>query len=106
MCDYGGVEKIVMQGYSNSCFLSLGFDCDIEVIPGKWEGVKGHFLKVQFLAGVGLNRCHSLGYGHFLGGIVVQNIEKGFRAVFIDYGVHKVESTLGYEFIKRKDAVI
>jgi hypothetical protein len=40
------------------------------------------------------------------GGIVVKDIEKGFRAVLIDYRVHKVESTLGYKFIKRKDVVI
>jgi hypothetical protein len=40
------------------------------------------------------------------GGIVVKDIEKGVRAVFIDYGVHKVESTLGYKFIKRKNVVI
>jgi hypothetical protein len=80
------MEKIILQGYSKGCSVSLGFDCDIAIMPGKWEGVKGHFLRVQFLAGIGLDRRHSLGYSN--GAIVVKNIEKGFRAVFIDYGVH------------------
>jgi hypothetical protein len=40
------------------------------------------------------------------GGIGVKNIEKGFRAVSVDYGVHKVESPLVYEFLKSNDAVI
>jgi hypothetical protein len=37
------------------------------------------------------------------GGIVVKNTEKGLSAVSVDYGVHKAESPLGCEFIKRKD---
>jgi hypothetical protein len=36
-------------------------------------------------------------------GGIVKNTEKGFRAVFVDYGVQKAESPLGCEFNKRKD---
>jgi hypothetical protein len=42
LCECGGIEKIILQGYYKGCF---GFDCDIAVIPGKWEGVKGHFFE-------------------------------------------------------------
>jgi hypothetical protein len=45
LCNCGGLEKIILQGYSKGCFVSLGFVCDIEVIPGKRSGVKRHFFK-------------------------------------------------------------
>jgi hypothetical protein len=45
LCNCGGIEKIILQGYSKGCFVSLGFDCHIEVIPVKREGLKGLFLE-------------------------------------------------------------